>query len=274
MKKKGNINRRSAIKTIGALGITSTLISGKAFGQVINKKATVYALIGDSAHPFDPIKTALNANIVKGINVTIDYESDTTKLNASILDGYRLLITALGGIRNMTVSIEKDVQAFVQNGGGALFLHNSTASASGTAILRDVIGGHWLMHSGVLANSKTVRPYRVRITNKNHPITKDVNDFETIGEHHYNQYDKDPLYVFMTNDTIDGWSYNNIVGDKHYDERLGERGFGPSRASGWAYDYGKGRVCFMAPGHTLDEYMNPEYVKLQKNAVRWCLKQI
>ena len=272
--KKININKRSVITTIGALGVASTLVSGKAFGQT--NKATVYALIGDSKtmHPFDAIKGALDANIVKGINITIDYSSDVKQLNASTLDGYRLLITARGSIRDLTVPIEKDIQAFIQNGGAALFLHNSTDIATETFIMRDIIGGHWLQLSGALANSSTVRPYRVRITNKNHPITKGVNDFETVGEHHYNQYDKDPGFVFMTNDTMDGWSYNNLVGDKHYDERLGSMCFGPSRASGWACDYGKGRVCFMAPGHTYEEYMNPEFVKLQKNAVRWCLRQI
>ena len=42
----------------------------------------------------------------------------------------------------------------------------------------------------------------------------------------------------------------------------------------WAYDYGKGRVCFMAPGHTIPGLWNPEFVKLQKNAVKWLLKKI
>jgi len=273
MKRKNNINRRSAMKTIGALGVASTLVSGKAFGQTT--KATVFACIGDGAHPFDMIKTALDANIAKGLNITIDYSNDTAMLNDSKLDGYRLLIIALDAFRELEKA--KAIQAFVQNGGGFLILHNSTnnANRSGSPdIMRDIIGGHWLYHSGVKAHSKAVRPYKVKITNKNHPITNGVNDFETIGEHHYNQYDKDPRYVFMTNDTIDGWAYNNIVGDKHYDERLGDRGYGASCPSGWAYDYGKGRVCFLAPGHTLDEYMNPEYIKLQKNAIRWCLKQI
>ena len=262
MKNKVNINRRSAIKTIGALGITSTLVSAKAFGQT--KKTDAYALVGGST-PFEVIKTALDENIVKGVNITIDYESDVKKM--STLDGYRLLITLHYG--PFTVEQEKMVQAFVQNGGGALFLHNSTdiAKATGTEIIRDVIGGYWLRHTDI-------RPYRVKITNKNHPITNGVNDFEITGEHHYNQYDKDPRNVFMINESIDGWSYNNIKGDKHYDKQLGERGFGPSGCSGWAYEYGKGRVCFLAPGHTLEILMNSEFVKLQQNAVRWCLKQI
>ena len=41
----------------------------------------------------------------------------------------------------------------------------------------------------------------------------------------------------------------------------------------WAYDYGKGRVCFMAPGHMVSALWNPEYEKMQKNAVRWLLRE-
>ncbi len=264
MKRKMNINRRSAMKTIGALGVASTLVSAKAFGQT--KKADAYALVGGST-PVEVAKKSFDETIVKELNVTIDYQEDHTKINASILKGYRLLITAIGGIPNITLSQEKDIQAFILNGGAALILHNSPTISTDTVIMRDIIGGNWLQHT-------EIRPYRVIITNRNHPITQGVNDFETTGEQHYSQYDKDPSYVFMKNESIDGWSYNNIEGDKHYDKRLGDRGFGPSRSSGWAYDYGKGRVCYMAPGHNYEEYRNPEYVKLQHNAVSWCLRQI
>lgn len=261
MEKTMHMNRRSAIKTMSAIGITNTLVSAQAFGQF--SKADAFALVGAST-PFEVVKTALDANIVKGLPLTIDYTGDPKQMTS--LDGYRLLITLHYG--PFTGEQEQMVQTFVKNGGGALFLHNSTdiAKAKGTEIIRDVIGGYWLQHT-------VIRPYRVKITNRNHPITKGVNDFVTTGEHHYNQYDKDPRNVFMINESIDGWAYNNIEGDKHFDQRIGDKGFGPSGFSGWAYEYGNGRVCFMAPGHTLDELINPEYVKLQKNAVRWCLKQ-
>ena len=48
---------------------------------------------------------------------------------------------------------------------------------------------------------------------------------------------------------------------------------GTSCEAGWAYEYGKGRVCFMSPGHMIVNLWNPEYVKLQQNAVRWLLRK-
>jgi hypothetical protein len=41
----------------------------------------------------------------------------------------------------------------------------------------------------------------------------------------------------------------------------------------WAYDYGKGRACFFAPGHAMTALWNPEYEKMQKNAVKWLLHE-
>jgi type 1 glutamine amidotransferase len=48
---------------------------------------------------------------------------------------------------------------------------------------------------------------------------------------------------------------------------------GPSAPGGWSYDYGKGRVCYLSPGHLLTVLWNPEYIRLQQNAVRWLLRQ-
>jgi hypothetical protein len=47
----------------------------------------------------------------------------------------------------------------------------------------------------------------------------------------------------------------------------------PTAPGGWSYDYGKGRICCLPPGHLLTVPWNPEYVKLQQNAVRWLLRQ-
>jgi type 1 glutamine amidotransferase len=42
--------------------------------------------------------------------------------------------------------------------------------------------------------------------------------------------------------------------------------------AGWAYEYGDGRVCYLSPGHLISALWNPEYEKVQKNAVRGLLE--
>jgi type 1 glutamine amidotransferase len=65
----------------------------------------------------------------------------------------------------------------------------------------------------------------------------------------------------MTDDNIDGLT----------DISEG-RDLGTKAIAGWAYDFGKGRVVFTAVGHTLHALWQPEYLKLQKNAVGWLLR--
>jgi len=98
----------------------------------------------------------------------------------------------------------------------------------------------------------------VHVKNPNHPITKGVHDFVVTDEQHYMTYDKDPKYVLLETTNADGLDY---------------RGHGATALGGWAFEYGKGRVCYFSPGHMVSVLWNPEYVKLQHNAVRWLLRQ-
>lgn len=40
----------------------------------------------------------------------------------------------------------------------------------------------------------------------------------------------------------------------------------------WINEYGSGRVCMLTPGHFTENLTCSEYLKLMKNAVRWCMK--
>ena len=82
-------------------------------------------------------------------------------------------------------------------------------------------------------------------------------EFLVNDEQHYMQYDKDKKYVFAMSENPDGLTYKTL---------------GTSAPAGWAYDYGKGRVCFLSPGHTIPVLWNPELVRLQQNAARWLLR--
>ena len=108
-----------------------------------------------------------------------------------------------------------------------------------------------------------IRPFKVKIINHDHPITKGVNDFVVTDEQHFLIYEKDPKYVLAMSVNEDNLTY-----------RAGKDGK-PSNTceAAWAYDYGKGRVCFFAPGHAMTALWNPEYEKMQKNAVKWLLHQ-
>ena len=265
-----NVTRRSAIWSMAA--------SSLAYAR---QKGTAFALIGDRYHNSDYIRTALGKTIVKDLGVSIDFFDEVKLLDEEGLKGYKLLIILRDGMlwpggypyTGYTVPVVSDpplqkmestafywitpaqgkaVKDFVSSGGSALFYHNVTYISPHNDDFRDVLGA-------VTRDHPPLRPFKVKIINKDHPITRGVNDFVVTDEQHFMDYQKDPKYLLMQSVNEDG---------------LTHRDFGASAAAGWAYDYGKGRVCYLAPGHVISALWNPEYEKIQKNAVRWLLREI
>jgi type 1 glutamine amidotransferase len=143
------------------------------------------------------------------------------------------------------------VKAFVREGGGALFYHNATYIGKENEDFREVLGAATLGHP-------PIRPHRLRIARNDHPITQCVNDFVVTDEQHYLTYDGDPASVFLESVNDDGLVHENC---------------GTACEAGWAHHFGEGRVCYLAPGHTIPALWNPEYVKLQQNAANWLLER-
>ena len=275
--------RRTALTAL-----TGAAFAGRTLGAAA--KATAYALIGDRYHNSDYIRTGLTRTISADLGVSIDFCDETKMLTAETLAGYKLLIILRDGMiwpegypdetsnaawvaggRVPLVSEPplpkpaappksafwmkpeqgKAVRRFVENGGAALFLHNTTHVGLSDPDFRHVLGAAYAGHP-------PIRTYRVKIKNPNHPITEGVREFVVTDEQHYMDYDKDPKYLLLETVNRDGLTY---------------RDRGATAPGGWAYDYGKGRVCYMSPGHLLTVLWNSEYVKLQHNAVRWLLRQ-
>jgi Trehalose utilisation len=254
------------------------------------RKATAFALIGDRYHNSDYIRIGLTKTIAKQLDVTIDFTDETSQLNAETLDGYKMLIVlrdgmiwpdGYGGDEStnaawvatgrpklvfdpplqqeraksqfwMKPEQGKAVRQFVDAGGAALFLHNSTHVGLTDPDFRHVLGAAYTGHP-------PIRTFKVKVTNPDHPIAKGVRDFVVTDEQHYMTYDKDPKFLFLQTVNEEGLTY---------------REYGATAPGGWSYDYGKGRVCYMSPGHMLSDLWNPEYVKLQHNAVRWLLRKV
>jgi type 1 glutamine amidotransferase len=220
--------------------------------------------------------------LFRQLNLPVDYTINYDQISRSLLQRYRLFVVLRDGMiwpggylgpndYDYSVDLEngedwpkevpqswitteqgKAIRDFVSAGNGLYALHNSSNISVYSQEFRDVMGGVYLGHP-------PLRPFKVRVTNKQHPITQGVQDFMVNDEQHYVNYDKDPKDIILRAENIDGLAYENL---------------GTQSISGWAYDYGKGRVVFTGVGHTLHAMWQPEYLKLQTNALRWLLRLI
>jgi hypothetical protein len=280
-----SMTRRSAICSAGkaaaliGLPLTAPLASAQSiYGK---RGVTAFALAGDRYHNIDYVRTALGKTLIKDLGTSIDFTDELSLLTAPNLKPYKLLIMLRDGmiwpsgyegapgrpivsepplltkfdpnpVYWMTEEQGKAVKDFVQDGGAALFYHNVTYISPRNQNFRDVLGA-------VTGEHPPLRPFKVKIVNKEHPITRGIGDFVVTDEQHFVTYEKDPKYILMESVNEDGLTWRDLGG---------------SSVAGWAYDYGKGRVCYLAPGHVITALWNPEYEKIQRNAVKWLLRQI
>ena len=280
------ISRRRLLKNAGALASGGVLLYPREAIRGIptdDSRPRVLALIGDRYHNADYIRVALN-RLFRELNLPIDYTINYDQISAQLLASYRLFVVlrdgmiwpkgylepndyeyshALENTRDwpkeqsepwITEEQGAAIKDFVQTGGALYALHNSSHISLSSKYYREVMGGAYIDHP-------PLRPFRVSVVNKEHPITRGVQDFIVNDEQHFVTYDKDSKHILLRSENTDGLT------DVSEGKDLGAKAI-----AGWAYDFGKGRVAFTAVGHTLHALWQPEYFKVQKNAVRWLLR--
>jgi len=274
-----DISRRTLIGSVASGLAAASAVPAWAQSKT---KPRALALIGDRYHNPDYIRVSLN-KVFGELDIAIDYTMDYASLSAALLKPYQLLLILRDGMiwpggysgpdaythyetnlenesdfpaaKSVTWMTEEQgmaVKNFVQAGGGFYPLHNSSHISLSSKNYRDVMGGAYFGHP-------PLRPFQVHATGNAHPITAGMKPFIVNDEQHYVDYDKDPRYVILESENLDGLTYE---------------GRGTKAPAGWAYDYGKGRVVFTAVGHTIHAMWNPQYVELQKRSIRWLLRDL
>jgi type 1 glutamine amidotransferase/glyoxylase-like metal-dependent hydrolase (beta-lactamase superfamily II) len=211
------------------------------------------AIIGDGPHEPGHLEDGL-APAFEAAGVAVRFAVDPRALSAENLQAVRLLVILRDGNwwpdgpdkpgRGwMTAEQERAVADFVAAGGGFLALHNATGLYPENGPYLQLLGGTYQGHG-------PLERFRVRVVDAGHPITRGVSDYEVADEQHTPRPDAGRVHLLLESRSAEG-----VVA-----------------AAGWVREAGKGRVAYLANGHTRDALGQPMYRRLVANGIRWCLR--
>jgi type 1 glutamine amidotransferase len=280
-----NPSRRSLVRDVGiaaGTGLLGLAASDSVQSQPMRGKPRALALVGDRYHNPDYIRVSLD-KVFQELDIPVDYTIAYDQISAAQLKNYQLLLIFRDGMiwpagylgPDAYTDYEADLETpktfadpvpvmwmkeeqgaaikdFVNQVGGFYAMHNCSHISLSSKNYREVMGGAYIGHP-------PLRPFQVRATQNKHPITDGIAPFMVNDEQHYVAYDKDPQHIILEAENVDGLKYEAL---------------GTKSVSGWAYDFGKGRVVFTAVGHNIHAMWNPQYLEVQKRSLRWLLRQI
>ena len=145
----------------------------------------------------------------------------------------------------------------MQNGMPLLIFHHSIGGYKDWPKYRDIAGGAYLFEN-LEADGKTWPPsdykhdvvMKIAIADKNHPITKGLDDFEMIDEGYKNVYVKPDVHVLLTTD--------NPFATKQV---------------AWVHRYGKSPVLTLMLGHDKQSFANENLRKLLSQGIDWMVAE-
>ena len=232
---------------------------GQAYGQSnlrvyqSAERPRALALIGDRYH--SPVY--IRDNLIKALvreNVPTIFITNVRALNRDSLAKHQLLIIFRDGmlwpkgydkphVKWMTDEQQKAIWDFVHQGGGFLAMHNAQGLYPPGGLYYKLFGGDYGGHP---------KPhlYTVRVEDHHHPITRGVEDFQIFDEQHTVKYYLDRKHILLRS-----ISQANL-----------------ESVAGWWRELGKGRFCYLAPGHTQEALSHPMMQRLIRNAIRWLLR--
>jgi type 1 glutamine amidotransferase len=209
-------------------------------------------LIGDGPHEPGHIEEGLRP-VFEAAGIVPHFTVDVNALSAKNLAMVQLLVILRDGLMRperdprthfiwMTSEQESAVVAFVKGGGGFLNLHNAMGLYPPGGAYLDLLGGRYIGHG-------PLERFGVEVVDPAHPVTRGVSAFFVADERHTPPYDEGRVHLLLKNRSDDG----------------------NTAAAGWVREPGRGRVCHLANGHTLEALLHPMYQRLLRNAVLWCL---
>ena len=180
------------------------------------------------------------------------YEVTVSDTLDSYLDTERMqsynLISQVYTMSTITREQEAGLLNAIKSGVGFAGWHGGAADAfRNNTEYQFMVGGQWVAHPG------NIIPYRVNITNHEHPITAGLDDFDMHSEQYYMHVD--PAVQVLATTTFSG-QYADWID-------------GVVMPVVWTKRYGRGRVAYSSLGHVASDFDVPQACEITRRCMLW-----
>lgn len=194
-------------------------------------------------------------NLFADLGFDVTETQDVFTLDAD-LTGYDLIALNWNNAvttETLTPAQECGLLHAVEQGTGVAAWHGAAAAFRSSLKYHWLLGGSFLEHP---AGEGVKYPYRVRIVDTGHEITKGVDDFEVASEQYYMSVDPNNHILAETMFTGDQLPWLD----------------GLRMPQAWKRTWGAGRVFYSAIGHDLDDLTNPAVTRLMTQGFAWAAR--
>lgn len=225
------------------------LISGQS-----EAKSRIKVLVVTGGHSYDKpsfneMLNSLGKNItceVAELPAAYDQFLPENRKNYDVLVFYHMW-------QKSTPEQEKILADCIREGKPLIALHHSICAFDEWPEYWKIIGGKYLHQPTVIDGKEYPKcsyihdiHFKVVITDKKHPVTKGLKDFDVFDETYKGYYIAPDVHPLLTTTET---SSTSVIG--------------------WTHMYGKSRVVTLQSGHDTPTYQNENFRKMLKQAIEW-----
>ncbi len=215
----------------------------------IPARETIKVAFVTGGHDYEHDKFMEMWKSIDGIEVVHLAQADDSEIFETILPWEYDVIVLYNMSQKISEKRQNNLKQLLSQGIGLVAMHHNLAAYPDFVDYKNIIGGKFYLKAEGDQPQCTYKhgvDMKVRIADRNHPITQGMEDF-----------------------TINDESYKNVwhAGDNHVllttDEPTSDN------ALAWVRSYGRGKVCTIALGHDGTAYANPGFRKFVAQAIQW-----
>jgi type 1 glutamine amidotransferase len=223
-------------------------------GSCQKKTNPVRVLLITGGHDFDKEPFYSFVNSLQGITVSEVKHPDALAMfrpeNRSSYD----VVLLYDMPDTISEQKKKDFIDCLNEGKGLIVWHHAYCSYQNWKEYQNIVGGRyhqnaWTDDGGISHPASTYQhdvQLHVKVADKNHPVTKDINDFDILDEIYGGGSVNSDVHVLLTTDNPSS-----------------------TPALVWTNLYGKSKVVTILLGHDNHAWSNPDFKKLLTQAILW-----